>query len=70
MLPNEDARWDYLEWIQSGECRCCFPQWDYEGVSVQDLWRWQNEPDFQAWEKFFAAMSEEEIQEYFDADNE
>lgn len=43
LKSKEKARKDFREYAQDAECHCCFPYWEYEGVSVLDVWRWWDE---------------------------
>lgn len=40
MKNSADAERDFVLGMVEGECPCCFPTWEYEGVDVQDLWGW------------------------------
>lgn len=53
-----DAKEEYKRWVFEGNCPCCFPYWEYNDLSVQEVWEWQDE--FQAWEVY------DEIQREYD----
>lgn len=33
----------WYDWVTRGECHCCFPEWEYEDISVQDVWTWESQ---------------------------
>ncbi len=39
------AERDFLAHVLRGGCLCCFPEWEYDGISVQDVWIWIDEYD-------------------------
>lgn len=45
-MRNENPRKslvDWYEWVTSGDCPCCFPEWDYDDISILDVWTWQDQ---------------------------
>lgn len=40
---KEQAREDFREYAKYADCSCCFPYWDYDNVSILDIWEWWDE---------------------------